>query len=167
MLAFTVLLFSCQEDEVAFKSVTDSSRYAELYEVPFYQENDIKEFEDIKFTEYNWLRMPPRPLPCPGPILTNNRCEPEPGILLAKLPEGAKFISLEAFILTEKEEIFACSSEKCEGKVDYKASEAYAVLNVVSPELHEQPLFLVLEVSFYLEGEVMTEKMYDKFTFEE
>ncbi len=160
-LFLCAFMLACQEEEITQNVRVDpgQTKLQGSY-------NRLGEFYPESLVHYTWLRRP-RPLPCPGPILAGGQCEPDPSILLIELMEKARLFSVEASIITEEGKVFACAQEECRGSVKLGDQKAYAELQVVNPELQERPLFLVLNIAYYLDDKLVYEKIYDEFTFDQ
>lgn len=162
-LFLCAFILACQEEEITQNTDLNPGKTSPALQGSY---DKLGNLYTESLVHYTWL-LRPRPLPCPGPILAGGQCEPDPSILLVELMEKARLFSVEASIITEEGKVFACAQEECRGSVKQGDQKAYAVLQVVNPELQERPLFLVLNVAYYLDDKLVQEKIYDEFTFDQ
>jgi hypothetical protein len=99
----------------------------------------------------------PRPRPCPRLA----GCQIPAPELHVIVPDGV-VLEVAAQLYTDGGELYACSNEECEGSVIYEAEEALATLNVVNPEIETKSLNLVLQITYEIDGEIISEEIYDE-----
>jgi len=131
----------------------------EVFTEEHFDENvplNLNDYADTGEVMYLFPRFP-RPLPCP--VLSG--CQIPVPELHVIVPGGA-VLDVAAQLYTDNGDLYACSSEACEGAVVYEDEEALATLNVVNPEIETKSLNLALQITYELEGEIISEEIYDE-----
>ncbi|MEM9672067.1 MAG: hypothetical protein AAF992_05700 [Bacteroidota bacterium] len=120
---------------------------------------NLDDYTDIGQVMYRFPRIPrvPRPRPCPR-LAGCQMPAPELHIIV---PDGI-VLEVAAQLYTDQGDLYACSSEECEGSVIYEEEEALATLNVVNPEIETKSFNLVLQITYEFDGEIISEEIYDE-----
>ena len=120
--------------------------------VPVY----LTEYEEAGSVMFRFPRFP-RPRPCP--VLAGcNIPIPELHVIVS---EGS-IQKLSAQLYTKGGELYACSGEECGSVIEYEAEEALAPFTIVNPEIETKSLNLALQITYEINGEVVSEEIHSE-----
>lgn len=133
----------------------DGKKYGE----EFYEESVpvfFSEYQEAGSVMYRFPRFP-RPLPCP--VLAG--CQVPNPELHVIVPNG-EILEMTAQLYTENEELYACAGKECASEIEIDSEEALATFTVVNPEITAENLILALQITYEVDGEVVSEEIYSK-----
>ncbi|MGB3589511.1 MAG: hypothetical protein WBA23_23395 [Tunicatimonas sp.] len=152
------------DDQVSSKNLSLRVRIA--YEVggKRYSEEIFKESVPVHSTKYEeagsvMFRFPRFPRPKPCPVLAG--CSIPNPELHTIVPKG-RILEMTAQLYTENEELYACAGKECGSIIEYEDEEALATFTVVNPEIEAENLILALQITYEVEGKVISEKIYSE-----
>lgn len=119
----------------------------------------LTEYEEAGSVMFRFPRPLPRPRPLPCPVRAG--CQIPAPELHAIVPDG-KFLKIAGQLYTEEGELYACAGEECETVATYDNEEALTSFQVVNPEIETKNLILALQITYEIDGKVVSEEIYSE-----